>query len=438
MSQVNKFLYDVPIFNPSNFSYATSTLKMAQPAINNGLTFYKSDGQLYTQSDLVNSSGNIGVGTSNPATKLHLNDTSNDVVIYSRATNIRKNSILRLHANYDSIKENNGNAIIQLGTKESTSSLNPDCSWYIGTHSSQGLNDFDPPLKIGFKGATWGVPGEGDFLTILTGGNVGIGTTTPSAKLHIIQPVDTSASFRVDDQTNDTTPFIIDASGNVGIQTATPNASAILDITSTTKGLLLPRITTMNDITSPAEGLLVYDNTAKQLAFRNATAWVNLSAPRVAEIYYDASSANSSTISLADTASFYRIPFSSAPVVKSGSSDFDIVTSTNFICIRYTGITTTKLATHYITVSVKLTNDAVSLRMKVYKNPTISLDALSGGTIIVSSLQETYLATNEKFYNMVISFTDAPTNGDIFYVGAQGSLVTTLNGRSFTWVTTAY
>jgi hypothetical protein len=39
---------------------------------------------------------------------------------------------------------------------------------------------------------------------------------------------------------------------------------------------------------------------------------------------------------------------------------------------------------------------------------------------------------------MVISFTDAPTNGDIFYVGAQGSLVTTLNGRSFTWVTTAY
>ena len=76
--------------------------------------------------------------------------------------------------------------------------------------------------------------------------------------------------------------------------------------------------------------------------------------------------------------------------------------------------------------------------MRVSKNPTISLDALSGGTIIVSSLQETYLDTNGKFYNIVISFTDAPTNNDIYYVGAQGSLVTILNGRSFTWVATAY
>jgi hypothetical protein len=45
----------------------------------------------------------------------------------------------------------------------------------------------------------------------------------------------------------------------------------------------------------------VYDSTAKQLAFRNAAGWVNLSTPRVAEIYYDASSADSSPISLADT-----------------------------------------------------------------------------------------------------------------------------------------
>ena len=380
MSQVNKFLYDVPIFNPSNFSYATSTLKMAQPAINNGLTFYKSDGQLYTQSDLVNSSGNIGVGTASPATKLHLNDTSNDVVIYSRATNIRKNSILRLHASYDSIKANNGNGIIQLGTKESTSSLNPDCSWYIGTHSSQGLNDFDPPLKIGFKGATWGVPGEGDFLTILTNGNVGVGIT-PSAKLHILQSVDTSASFRVDDQTNDTTPFIIDANGNVGIQTATPNASAILDITSTNKGLLLPRITTMNDITTPAEGLLVYDNTAKQLAFRNATAWVNLSAPRIAEIYYDVSSANSSSISMPDVANYHRIPVSSAPIAKSGSSDFDIVS----ICSIWIASSFNTSVTDSPSLSESCTDELVSL--------------LSTGVIIIN------LTRRRFFISTLLNFT---------------------------------
>ena len=37
MSRENNFLFDVPIFNPSKFIYATSTLNMAQLAINNGL-----------------------------------------------------------------------------------------------------------------------------------------------------------------------------------------------------------------------------------------------------------------------------------------------------------------------------------------------------------------------------------------------------------------
>ncbi len=125
---------------------------------------------------------------------------------------------------------------------------------------------------------------------------------------------------------------------HVGIQTSTPDSSAILDISSTSKGLLLPRIATMNNITTPAEGLLVYDSTTKSLAYRNATSWVNLSnvsSPRVAEIYNDSSTANTSTISLADSASFYRTPFGSAPIAKTGSSDFDIFASNYFICIKY-------------------------------------------------------------------------------------------------------
>ncbi len=52
--------------------------------------------------------------------------------------------------------------------------------------------------------------------------------------------------------------------GNVGIGTTTPNASAILDITSTTKGFLIPRLTTseMNAISNPANGLGVWNTTA--------------------------------------------------------------------------------------------------------------------------------------------------------------------------------
>ncbi|MBL7731750.1 MAG: hypothetical protein JNM88_11280 [Chitinophagaceae bacterium] len=47
---------------------------------------------------------------------------------------------------------------------------------------------------------------------------------------------------------------------NVGVGTTTPNASAQLDVTSTTKGMLIPRMTQAQRtaITNPAQGLLVY------------------------------------------------------------------------------------------------------------------------------------------------------------------------------------
>lgn len=58
---------------------------------------------------------------------------------------------------------------------------------------------------------------------------------------------------------------IFPSSGNVGVGTATPSASALLELSSTTKGLLVPRMTqaNRNAITSPATGLLIFqtDNT---------------------------------------------------------------------------------------------------------------------------------------------------------------------------------
>src|SRR5688572_13257096 len=47
---------------------------------------------------------------------------------------------------------------------------------------------------------------------------------------------------------------------NIGIGTTTPLPTALLDITSTTKGFLFPRMTYSNrtGITNPALGLMVY------------------------------------------------------------------------------------------------------------------------------------------------------------------------------------
>lgn len=54
------------------------------------------------------------------------------------------------------------------------------------------------------------------------------------------------------------------ADAQVGVGTATPAPSAQLDIVSTTKGLLIPRMTSAQriGIASPAEGLLVYQTDA--------------------------------------------------------------------------------------------------------------------------------------------------------------------------------
>ncbi|MBK9042941.1 MAG: fibrobacter succinogenes major paralogous domain-containing protein [Saprospiraceae bacterium] len=66
---------------------------------------------------------------------------------------------------------------------------------------------------------------------------------------------------------------------NVGIGTTTPDTSAQLDVSSTNKGFLPPRMTTTdrNAIASPANGLIIYNTTTNSLEIRNNLAWVSLS-----------------------------------------------------------------------------------------------------------------------------------------------------------------
>jgi hypothetical protein len=63
--------------------------------------------------------------------------------------------------------------------------------------------------------------------------------------------------------------------GNIGIGTSAPASSAKLDISSTTQGLLPPRMTTTqrDAISTPAAGLVIYNSTTNKHQGYNGTTW---------------------------------------------------------------------------------------------------------------------------------------------------------------------
>jgi hypothetical protein len=82
----------------------------------------------------------------------------------------------------------------------------------------------------------------------------------------------TPFSFANDAPTN---AFYMVTSGTVGFGTSTPSEKALLDLTSTTKGFLPPRMTTANRdaITSVPAGLMIYNTSTNKLNFYNGSAW---------------------------------------------------------------------------------------------------------------------------------------------------------------------
>ena len=71
---------------------------------------------------------------------------------------------------------------------------------------------------------------------------------------------------------NELAPY---SSTGIGIGTSTPTPSAILDINSTTQGINIPRMTTVqrDAITSPSVGLQIYNLDTKSINTYNGTSW---------------------------------------------------------------------------------------------------------------------------------------------------------------------
>jgi hypothetical protein len=73
-------------------------------------------------------------------------------------------------------------------------------------------------------------------------------------------------------------PFSLSAQVGVNGTNSDPDPSAMLDISSTDKGMLIPRMTSAQrtNISNPAQGLMVFDNTTNSFWYYSGSAWIEL------------------------------------------------------------------------------------------------------------------------------------------------------------------
>ena len=104
--------------------------------------------------------------------------------------------------------------------------------------------------------------------------NVGIGEQNPGSKLSIKGNMSLGLDYST--TTAPTGGLIIE--GQLGVGTLAPDSNAVIDITSTSKGIMLPRLTHQQilNIHNPTKGLMVFDTDSNYVYHHTGKAWVNL------------------------------------------------------------------------------------------------------------------------------------------------------------------
>lgn len=116
------------------------------------------------------------------------------------------------------------------------------------------------------------------FFALFCNAQVGVGTTSTSATLDIICR-DSAPNAKVLEVNNSaTTPIeLITAlnNGNIGINNNAPETSALLELKSSNQAILLTRVANTSVITTPVNGMILYDISSNCVKAYENNAWSN-------------------------------------------------------------------------------------------------------------------------------------------------------------------
>jgi hypothetical protein len=255
-------------------SSGSALLEIDSPAVNNIL--------------FVTGSGRVGIGTGTPTETLDVNGTArvatslNTPIVFSTGAPLSLYGGFNNRGRIDLFNNSTGLAIDFQGNGSSRMQLYSNGNVLIGTTTDAGFR-----LDVNGTARVQGT-GNNSASTVALSVVNSVANTNFSVRDDGVLIVRPATAIRTNSANAlyylDLGRVVVrngDASENSQMQIGSnlaPVASAVLDLNSTIRGFLPPRMTTTqkNAIASPAEGLMIYDTDLKRPCFYNGTSWVTL------------------------------------------------------------------------------------------------------------------------------------------------------------------
>lgn len=185
--------------------------------------------------------------------------------------------------------------------------------------------------------------------------------------------------------------------------TLAPNADSVLDLVSSTKAFIWPRLTTINklNIGTPIAGMVVYDSDINIFQGYNGTAWDVFHKPRFG-CYYISTPIETTIVAVA---TYYKVAGTSTQT--NVSEDVSMSADNRLL---YTGVET-RLFKIDVSITATIATGNKTLEFIVFKN---------GSTPISSTTQSVFLSTNKDNNTSLNAIITAVPN-DYFEIWVQNT-----------------